>query len=178
MKKKTGFLISAIYIVFGLLLLIFPDTMKNLICILLGIAALAIGIIKLIIYFRKNRLEAALAYDMALGIIFVILGIIILIFQGKVLEILPVVFGIFILISSLMKIQTAADIRRLGGTKWWLVLIFAIVSVIFSVILILRPEFMVNASFIIIGIFMVIDGIGGAAGALMYEGIHKKTNAS
>ncbi len=172
--KKTGFLASAVYLLFGILLIVFPDKMQILVCVILGGVFLAVGIVKLILYFKKDKLEAAMAYDLALGIIFIVIGILILIFRNRVLQLLPVIFGIFLFISSLLKVQKSADIKRLGGSNWWVVLVFSIVSIVFALLLILRPKFIVNTIFMLTGVFMAFDGAGGIAAMAMYAGAHKK----
>ena len=148
--------------------------MGSLVCIILGVISLVFGIYKLILYFRKTSLEAAMAYDLAVGILFTVLGVIVLVFQAKVLEILPIIFGIFLLISSIMKVQNAVDVKRFGGSKWWLALIFAAVSIVLAIILILKPQFVVDASFVVIGIFLIIDGAEGLASIFMYSKYYRK----
>ena len=115
-----------------------------------------------------------MAYDLAVGILFTVLGVIVLVFQAKVLEILPIIFGIFLLISSIMKVQNAVDVKRFGGSKWWLALIFAAVSIVLAIILILKPQFVVDASFVVIGIFLIIDGAEGLASIFMYSKYYRK----
>ena len=89
--RGMSILVSFIYIAFGLLLVIFPTQMANLVCILLGVISLVFGIVRLTKYFTKSKEEAAMAYDLVVGILFIALGVVVLVFQKGVLSILPIV---------------------------------------------------------------------------------------
>ena len=169
-KIKNGMnslIVAIIYIAFGVLMILFPGVMANIVCILIAAALLVFGALKLLAYFRKDKEQAAQSFDLVGGVILLILGVLILLFQRRFLNILPILFGIFLLISALIKLQNAFDVKRFGGEKWWMVLLFSVVSIVLAILLIARPGFMVKASFIVIGIFLLIDGIETLIGTFM-----------
>ena len=45
------------------------------------------------------------------------------------LAVLPFVFGCAIVFDSVMTLQNAIDLRRLGFSRWWLILLLALVLV-------------------------------------------------
>ena len=47
-----------------------------------------------------------------------------------VLTVLPAVFGVFVLLDSLGRIQNALELRRAGLVRWWGMLFFALLSVV------------------------------------------------
>ena len=169
-KIKTGMnslVVALVYIAFGVLMILFPGVMANIVCILIAGALLVFGALKLLSYFRKDKAQAAQSFDLVGGLILIIIGVLILLFQRKFLTILPVLFGIFLLVSALIKLQNAIDVKRLGGERWWMVLLFSGLSIVLAILLIARPGFMINVSFVVIGVFLLIDGIGGLLGTFM-----------
>ena len=72
------------------------------------------------------------------GVITAGLGIFTLAKPQVVTSFLPVVFGIFIVVDGLSRIGTAIDLAKRNG-RWWLLLLFSIVSVALGVLLVLHP---------------------------------------
>ncbi|MDD3338145.1 MAG: DUF308 domain-containing protein [Lachnospiraceae bacterium] len=151
-------IMSVVYIVAGVALIIWPSFMEGMICTILGIVAIVFGIIRLINYFVGDKFEALMRYDMVIGIFLVGLGLFVLIFPGVVISFLPVVFGLFLIISSLVKLQNAVDLKRLDYDRWWLILILAAVSIALGVILICNPFGAIHLLLIFVGVFFVVDG--------------------
>lgn len=151
-------IMSVVYIVAGLALIIWPSFMEGMICTILGIVAIVFGIIRLINYFVGDKFEALMRYDMVIGIFLVGLGLFVLIFPGVVISFLPVVFGLFLILSSLVKLQNAVDLKRLDYDRWWLILILAAVSIVLGVILICNPFGVIHLLLTFVGVFFVVDG--------------------
>ena len=74
-----------------------------------------------------------------------------------VLAVLPFVFGCAIVFDSVMTLQNAIDLRRLGFSRWWLILLLAGVTGAFGVLLFFEP-FAALAMVRFIGAVLVLDG--------------------
>lgn len=166
--RNLTILASAVYFILGLTMYLWPDEMWSLIAIILGIISLVLGIVRLILYFTKDRFAAMIAYDLVIGILFTVLGVLILIFHGQVMDYIAVVFGIFLLLGSIIKVQNAIDLNRIGMKKWWIVLIFAGMSIVFAILLIVKPDFIKSMLMKITGIFLMIDGLTGIVTIIIY----------
>lgn len=73
------------------------------------------GVTKLSGYFTKDLFQLAFQFDLALGIVSIVLGIIIIEKSEYIIEILSTAIGIFMLVDAALKIQTAGMIVRLIG---------------------------------------------------------------
>lgn len=166
--KRTYFIIAAIYLLMGIILTIWPGFMAGVITTVLGVVSIVIGIIRLIEYFTGDRYAAIFKYDMVIGILFIGFGLFALIWPGVIVSILPVIFGIFLIVSSLIKLQNAVDLKRLGYDRWWSVLIMGLVSVILGIVVICNPFRAVKLLIRFIGIFFMIDGITSLVSMYMF----------
>ena len=137
--KNGMLLLSVAYIVIGMLLLIMPETSLLWICNIFGVVVLVTGIVCLIQYARIRGTGFTAPFMLVGGVITAGLGIFTLAKPQVVTSFLPVVFGIFIVVDGLSRIGTAIDLAKRKGQKWWLLLLFSIVSVALGVLLVLHP---------------------------------------
>lgn len=136
-----------------------PDLSANLIGRLFGAVTVLFGVIKLIGYFSKDLYRLAFQFDLALGIMMIILGGIMLVNPNNVLNVICVGVGIYILLDGLLKIQIAMDSRRFGLSKWWLIMTAAAATGIVGLMLIIRPDEGVRFATVMLGISLIFEGI-------------------
>lgn len=84
-------------------------------CVVYGVFLIVYGVTKLSGYFAKDLFQLAFQFDLALGIVSIVLGIIIIEKSEYIIEILSTAIGIFMLVDAALKIQTAGMIVRLIG---------------------------------------------------------------
>lgn len=156
--KHNYFVNAIIMVVLGLILVIWPDILGNILCYILGGALILMGVFHLIGFVRGERLGFYNKFSMLMGIVLVLLGIWVCAKPHVVLSIIPVVVGIIILIHGLMDIQYTLEIKRVGNSKWWIGLIAAIITVVLGILLILNPFAAYEVTMIIIGVAMLYDG--------------------
>ena len=158
-KLKTSYnWISFGYVVLGLVFLFWPELSLMTLCYAFGILTIVYGIVHLIGYFVRDRLISVFRYDLVIGIIAVALGIMMLIRPQYIVSILPILLGIFIILSSIMKIQNAIDLKRVDYPRWWLILVFALISIALGAILIWNP-FAAASTLMFVGASLCADGI-------------------
>ena len=151
-------IISAAIILFGLALLIWPGQTTGLILNFVGGLLMACGAFRLIRYFVKSRNTAVYNMDMGIGSTLFIIGLMIYIFKGFLLSIVPTIIGIILLISGLLKLQTALDFRRLNVRRWQLQLITSGISVVMGIIILINPFSTALLMTRIIGAAILIEG--------------------
>ncbi|MGI5856770.1 MAG: HdeD family acid-resistance protein [Candidatus Merdivicinus sp.] len=157
---KTGYLIvSAALCVLGVLLMVFPGISARALCYILGGILTVYGIIKMVGYFSRDLYRLAFQYDLASGSLITALGVIMLLVPDGVISVTHTVIGILILADGLFKIQIAIDARRFGVGKWWLITIFAILTGIAGLLLILHPFAGAEAAVILLGAALLAEGI-------------------
>lgn len=157
---KIGYIVmSVLFCVLGVVLLFTPDVSALWIGRLLGIGLILFGTIKLVGYFSRDLFRLAFQYDLAFGLLLMVLGIVTLSHPGDALSFLCVMFGIPVLADGLFKIQIAMDSRQFGIRNWWLVLALAALTCVVGVVLVFRPMTGVRALTALMGLSLLCDGV-------------------
>lgn len=106
-----GFIVGVFVLIFGIIILVKPDTIASIIPLLLGIWMLINGVTKLSYSLTLNNNKSALS-SIIISLIIVLLGILLIInpFQGakKIVQIL----GISILVYSILDLIECFSIKR------------------------------------------------------------------
>lgn len=157
--RKSYILISALYMVLGVVLLIWPTTSVKFICYGLGAAMLVLGITYGVIYFTKDNLNGFLQMDLVIGIICLAFGIFILLNPAFLASVLPFAMGIILLLGAVVKLQSAFNMKRLNFRKWYLVLLCAILIVVLGIVLLCNPFGNERFMILYIGSCLVLDGV-------------------
>ncbi|MBP5454391.1 MAG: DUF308 domain-containing protein [Lachnospiraceae bacterium] len=164
---KTGYIVlSLVLFLMGLFLLIFPKTVGTVFANVLGIAMILFGVIKVIGYFSKDLFRLAFQYDLAFGVLIILVGIATIHRPGELLEFLCMVIGVLILADGLFKIQMSMDAKVFGIHKWWLILSLAVIAGVFGALLLFNPT---EGSLVImrlIGVALMAEGIMNLATVL------------
>ena len=157
---KIGYIVmSVLFCVLGVVLLFTPGVSALWIGRLLGIGLIPFGAIKLVGYFSRDLFRLAFQYDLAFGLLLMVLGIVTLSHPGDALSFLCVMFGIPVLADGLFKIQIAMDSRQFGIRNWWLVLVLAALTCVVGVVLVFRPMTGVRALTALMGLSLLCDGV-------------------
>ena len=157
---KIGYIVmSVLFCVLGVVLLFTPDVSALWIGRLLGVGLFLFGIIKLVGYFSRDLFRLAFQYDLAFGLLLMVLGVVTLSHPGDAMSFLCVMFGIPVLADGLFKIQIAMDARRFGIRNWWLVLALAVLTCLAGVVLVFRPDAGVRALTALMGLSLLCDGV-------------------
>ena len=157
--KGTFILMAVINFILGLCLIIWPHTSAVTICFILGAILAIMGIVNTICYFRGDVFGLPVFSGLAFGILNLVLGLILLIHPGGAIALLPIIIGIVIIIDSVLRIQTAIDVKRAGVGGWWKILLFAALTTALGILLVVNPFAGAKALMILIGITLILDAI-------------------
>lgn len=157
---KTGYIVIALMLTVAGVIMLNPHAAWSLpFCYVIGTVFVIFGIIKIIGYLSKDLYRLAFQYDLAFGIWLMILGIMTYFQTAKSMPLLGILVGMIILADGLFRIQLAIDARRFGITKWWLILIIAMIAGILGVILMIRPVTNTEISRVFGGATLMAEGI-------------------
>ena len=152
-------ILSAAMIVLGFLFMICPGMALKIMYRLAGVIFIILGIVKIIGYFSKDIFQLAFQFDLAIGSIFIILGILLFFMPTKMIEIGTGVFGILMLVDALLRIQTTIDAQKFGIRKWWILLLISLTAAVIGVLLLIMPfkgaKIIVN----LVGLNICINGV-------------------
>ena len=157
---KIGYImISILLCVLGIVLIAMPDFSVMLLCRLGGGIMMLFGLVKIIGYCSKDLYRLAFQFDLAFGILFVVLGFILIIRTDAMVNLICIVMGICVLADALLKIQISIDSRAFGIKKWWLILAMAILTGVAGFLLIFRPSESIQIIMILFGIVLITEGV-------------------
>lgn len=132
-------IIAGATLVFGLALLIWPGITTGLILNLCGGALIVVGAFKIIRYFLNRDPLDVFDWDLGFGIALACGGLALIAFKRLLLSIVPLLFGIALLICGIVKIQAASNLRRMACRTWYLTLIGAAISCVLGLMIIFHP---------------------------------------
>ena len=157
--KISYIIISALLCVSGVVMMAVPELSVTVVGTVLGIAMIVFGIVKLAAYFSKDLFRLAFQYDLAFGILLIALGVLVLLQPDGAMSFFCIVLGICVLTDGLFKIQIAIDAKRFGITKWWIVMVMAILTVAMGIVLVLRPGESAAVIMLLAGIGIFVEGL-------------------
>lgn len=140
-KIATQFVmtVAVVYILLGALLLFVPQiqiiTLSYLICSLLIIT----GIVLIVRYFITDAYKNINEYGFSIGVFMVILGMCALVRVEQVADSFIICLGIALLMTSVIKLQNALDLKNLEQKTWIVMLGIALLFVVCSIIVIINP---------------------------------------
>lgn len=157
---KIGYIVmSTVFCFMGAVLLLAPEASAVWLGRLLGIFMIVFGAIKLVGYFSRDLFRLAFQYDLAFGLLLMVLGAVALSHPNDTLNFFAVMFGIPVLTDGLFKLQIAVDSRRFGIHRWWLICALAVLTGIIGAVLVFRPAIGVRAVTALMGGSLVLDGV-------------------
>lgn len=159
-KLKRGYFIGAtLYLLLGIVLLFMPQTTLRTICYAFAVILGIVGVGYLITYIKNDTLKTYQRNDFVVGLSFLVGAFLVFYKTELIISIFPFLLGIAILISSIIKLQHALDLMRVHFAGWWGILIVAILSSVFGIILITYP-FRAAATLVrVIGISCIWNGV-------------------
>ena len=152
---------TLVMLIFGILLFVFPETVIKSIAIGLGTIFIMIGIVPIINYFRYRKSGFSTTFSFMMGVFCIVVGLILLMNENILGTIIPIITGVWMIINGINRISIAMDLRDDKVSYWVITFIYAIITLIAGVLLILDPvnggKLVTKTIGIIICIYTVID---------------------
>ena len=150
---------GAAIIALGLVLLIMPGLATSVVFNVIGIGCILIGVVHIIKYCRLDARAAVLSNEMAQGLAWAVGGLLIIIFKGLLVSLLPTLFGLAVLVGGVIKIQSTLGFRRMNASRWYWELICAAVSVVLGILILTNPFSTALLLMRVIGISLIVEGV-------------------
>lgn len=143
LKENFGNLFMCLgEIIVGILLLLKPVGFTKGIIVGLGIILIIAGIVNMIRYFTTNVFEGIKEQTLSSGLIFIVIGFFCTLNVNWFIVTFPVLtilYGVIVLMLGLKKLSWSIHLIRLKQKHWFLVGINAVLSIIFSIIIMNNP---------------------------------------
>lgn len=137
--KALYITISILTLLAGIALVIWPGASVITICYVVGSAAILVGAVRLAGYFSKDSYNLNFQFDFAMGLVFLILGTVLIFHPGDTVAVLHFSVDILVLVDSVFKLQTALDAKHFGLKKWWVMLLCALLCAGLGLVLVILP---------------------------------------
>ncbi|MDO4356468.1 MAG: DUF308 domain-containing protein [Clostridia bacterium] len=126
-------------LVFGLMLLIHPENIYNLLLNLAGGVLILIGLIRVVSYFFSDAMMALEGRKLSGGVVTMMAGLALILFKPLFISLIPLLLGAVMFVGGAIRLQGALDLKRLGGDRYKLVLGSSVVSLVLGLIIVLNP---------------------------------------
>ena len=157
--KLNFILASILYLVLGLVLLIWPAASSLALCRLLGAALLLYGLFNLVGFFLRDSGMGAFRLELFLGVVATGVRIFFLVQPRLVLAFLPLVMGVYVVIDSAVALKRTLELYRMEYHRWWLSLVLALVGIVLGLVLVFRPFAVTTTFFRLVGVVFLYLGI-------------------
>ena len=157
--KPTAAFYGLICMIIGIIDLVNPEKMLNIIAYALGISAIIGGLIFVIMYLARDVRHNLGNNDFLNGVVSIVVGIVILLKWKELMTIVPIVLGVLIIVSGCIKLQDSIDLKKLGHPMFAAMLIFAFVFIIFGAVLVANPFESEILLLRLIGVALIIAGM-------------------
>ena len=158
---------AVITIIIGAVLLFLPNLSNKVVGIITGIIFILFGIITAYKYLKRDGAKIY-SLNLVFAILYLILGLVIIIFPFSVIEFVTVCLGLFLVVNGATKINYGLWLKR-GSSKAWLVtLVAGILLVILGIMIVFNP-FTAYALTQITGAFLIISGVINLSDAITFK---------
>ncbi len=157
--KKTGMyslICSIVFAILGIILIVNPEATITIISYILGIMFILIGAYKASNYFINKGNYDLYNYDLAFGIIAIVLGIITITYGKQIITILRILIGLWIIYSAIIRLSLSLKLKTLGTNAWAYSLGISIVMLICGIYAITSNIIMVTIGTVIL-IYAILD---------------------
>ncbi len=145
-------------IIFGLIALFAPGIALRAFIIVFGVYAIIDGIAAVVIAIQERGSLSRWGWVLFEGIISILAGIVAFVYPGLTALALLFVVAIYAILTGILEIVAAFVIRGFAAREWALG-IAGILSIIFGIILFIRPGAGLLAILWLVGIYAIIFGI-------------------
>lgn len=149
---------AAIYIILGVILIVWPESSARTLCDLVGSGIFIGGAICFISFFIRSSRMAQMRNQFVVGLILMLVGLVIVLKADVVVAAIPFILGILIVVSGLKKVQDGLTLKKITADSWKVILILGVINILFGLILILNAGTAARVLFILIGVGLVFNG--------------------
>ena len=157
--KKSKMIAGIISALLGCVLMFWPGLSMGLICQFVGAALTITGVLTALVFFTQPKENPFRTASLIAGIPLAVLGVFIMLKPSFLVEFVPIFVGVIVLFDGMMNLIETFDLMKQKYSRWWISLIFAVLTIILGVLLILRPFGIAKFIMQAIGVIMLYNGI-------------------
>lgn len=155
---------SLVIMVFGILLVAWPDVTVLVVANVLGAIFIVSGIYQIINYFVVKGQQDFFNNGLLTGVLSLLIGIAAIVIGEKIADVFRIIIGIWMIYESLVRVNTAIKLHAAGLKIWSYILIIALVMLVLGVFVTFNSGAVVQ----LIGWMMILTGIIGIVGDILF----------
>ena len=142
-KKAFNFItigtmiLDVIFVILGIFLVANPTVGVNASLFLFGVVLIMSGLYSIVKYFTNNRV--IFRFELIYGIISLIAGLLAFFKPFAIANLITVLIGSWLIISSVFKFFIANELRRVGIESWTFDMGISVLTIILGIMLIVNP---------------------------------------
>lgn len=171
--KWLGILGGVILIIIGGYAIFNPSITILSITLYIAIALLIIGIFNIINYFEKKKENKSSGWILIDGLVNIILAIFLLSNDHISSNLIPIIFGIWMLFLGIQRIGLSMNIKKLNSPYWKIMMVLGIIAIVFSIIICIKPIVAALAISMIVGIILIFYGIMTITASISISKLYK-----
>lgn len=156
-KLFTG--ISFIYLLLGILLILIPDLQMEYVCYGISLVLVVLGIVFIVKYFLMESYKNLYQYGFSIGVFLVIIGICTLLKNEQMAKSFQFYIGVCILLTAIVKLQNAMDLKALKDKVWSVIFVVAVVIMACAIVIMINPFSDRNYEIALTYFSLLFDGV-------------------
>lgn len=158
---------SILSIIVGLVLVFLPTVSNKVVGIIVGIIFLIFGINAVYKYFHRDGAKIY-SLNIVFGVLYSILGVVIILYPYSVMEFVTVCLGLFVIINGATKINYGIWLKRGNEDSWLVTLVTGIFLVVLGIMLVFNP-FSAMTLTQLSGAFLMIVGVLNVSDTILFK---------
>lgn len=160
-------LTAILAILVGLTLIFLPSVSNKIVGIIMGVVILIFGINAVYKYFHRDGAKIY-SLNIVFGVLYSILGVVIILYPFSVMEFVTLCLGIFVIINGATKINYGVWLKKGNEDSWLVTLVTGIFLVIIGIMLVFNPFASLTLTQLC-GAFLIIVGILNVSDTVLFK---------
>lgn len=160
-------LTAILAILVGLTLIFLPSVSNKIVGIIMGVVILIFGINAVYKYFHRDGAKIY-SLNIVFGVLYSILGVVIILYPFSVMEFVTLCLGIFVIINGATKINYGVWLKKGNEDSWLVTLVTGIFLVIIGIMLVFNPFASLTLTQLC-GAFLIIVGILNVSDTILFK---------
>ena len=157
--KRNKVISSVVFIILGVVLLVWSEAALNVACQVIG-AVLAVGGVVAVVMFLVTREKTFISYSgLAVGVIIAVLGLWLFFNPEFLVKLVPTILGIMVIISGILNLSETWTIHKENGDGMWIAFVMALVTIALGCLIVIHPAAIAKVLIKIMGVVMVYNGL-------------------
>lgn len=156
-NATTSIISSLLFLVLGIILIINPQFVMNVIAYILGIVFIVLGALKIISYFTNKSISDGSSFELITGIVSIAVGIFVITCSGTISALFRIVIGIWIIYTGVLRLISSIRLKSVGVTIWPFLLLMSLLMIIAGIYITVNSGTLFMSLGVMILIYAIMD---------------------